>query len=99
VDSLKILAGYKPQVTGTSFNSYAPVIGGWGYDPAISNGANIIAVVGATKTFVGKKNLSSQFLAIDLLSQSARNNAKISEQDLKRAVTAQYVTAYGDMQQ
>ncbi len=99
IDSLKILAGYKPQVTGTSFNSYAPVIGGWGYDQAISNGANIIAVVGATKTFVGKKNLSSQFQAIDLLSQSARNNAKISEQDLKRAVTAQYVTAYGDLQE
>jgi outer membrane protein TolC len=99
VDSLKILAGYKPQVIGTSFNSYAPVIGGWGYDQAISNGANIIAVVGANKTFVGKKNLSSQFLAIDLLSQSARNNAKISEQDLKRAVTAQYLIAYGDMQQ
>ena len=99
VDSQRILAGYKPQVTGNSYNSYAPVIGGFGYDQAISNGANIVAVVGVNKTFVSKKNLASQFNTIGLQSQSAQNASKISEQDLKRSVTAQYLIAYGDMLQ
>jgi outer membrane protein TolC len=34
-----------------------------------------------------------------LLSQSVSNSAKISEQDLKKAITAQYITTYGDLQQ
>ncbi|HTQ27862.1 MAG TPA: TolC family protein [Puia sp.] len=99
LDSQRILAGYKPQVTGTSFNSYAPVVAGWGYDQAISNGANIVATVGVNKTFVGQKNLNTQFNAIGLQSQSVRNSSKISEQELKRTITAQYVTAFGDLQQ
>src|SRR5450756_2579843 len=36
VDSQIIRAGYRPQVTGTSVNTYAPVIHGYGYDNAIS---------------------------------------------------------------
>ena len=39
-DSLLIRAAYKPQVTGSSFNSYSPVYRGWGYDAAITNGGN-----------------------------------------------------------
>ncbi len=34
VDSQRIRATYKPQVTGTSNNAYAPVIKGYGYDGA-----------------------------------------------------------------
>jgi outer membrane protein TolC len=99
LDSQRILAGYKPQVTGNSINSYAPVIGGYGYDQAISNGTNIVATVGVNKTFVSKKNLASQFNAIGLQSQSVANTSKITEQELRRAITAQYVTAYGDLKQ
>jgi outer membrane protein TolC len=99
LDSQRILAGYKPQVTGSSVNSYAPVIGGWGYDEAISNGTNVVAVVGVNKTFVGRKNLNAQFNSIGLASRSISNTSKISEQELKRTITSQYVTAYGDMEQ
>jgi outer membrane protein TolC len=99
LDSQRILAGYKPQVSGNSINSYAPVIGGWGYDEAISNGTNVIATVGVNKTFVGRKNLNAQFTSIGLESKSISNTSKISEQELKRTITAQYVTAYGDMEQ
>ena len=38
-DSLLLRAGLKPQVSGSSINMYAPVIKGWGYDAAITNGA------------------------------------------------------------
>ena len=43
-DSLLIRAAAKPQVNGNSFNNYAPVVKGIGYDNAITNGANINTV-------------------------------------------------------
>ena len=99
IDSQMIRASYKPQVMGNSVNVYAPVIGGFGYDQAISNGGNFSSLVAANKTLVGRKNLENQFLAINLLNQGVRNTAKISEQDLKKSITAQYITAYGDLLQ
>lgn len=98
-DSLLIMAAYKPQITGSSFNSYAPVIKGWGYDNAITNGANVNALVGVNKQLVNKKTVASQFLNIQLQNDSLTNRGKIAEQDLKRTIIAQYITAYGDLQQ
>jgi outer membrane protein TolC len=99
IDSAKIRAGYKPQVMASSTNSYAPVINGWGYDEAITNGRNINAVVGVSKVFVGRRNIQSQFETISLLNLGLENTKKITEQDLKRTITAQYITTYGDKQQ
>lgn len=99
VDSQLIRATYKPQVTGTNNNYYAPVIGGVGYDGAITNGGNVTALLGVNKTFVSHKNLNSQFETIRLQSEGIQNSAKISEQDLKKTITDQYITAYGGLQQ
>ena len=38
IDSLRILAGYQPQVNAVSNSNFAPTVGGWGYDGAITNG-------------------------------------------------------------
>jgi len=99
VDSQIVRAGYQPQVTGTSVNTYAPIIHGYGYDNAISNGGNFSTLVGVNKTFVGRRHLETQFETIQLQSQGLRNTSKISEQDLKKNVTAQYITTFGDLQQ
>jgi outer membrane protein TolC len=99
VDSQLIRAGYRPQVTGSSVNIYAPLINGWGYDQAISNGGNFTTVVAVTQTLVGQKHLDAQYETVRLQNQGVSNTSKISEQDLKKNVTAQYITAYGDLQQ
>jgi outer membrane protein TolC len=99
VDSALIRAGYRPQVTGTSTNIWAPTIKGWGYDQAITNGANFTTVVGVNQTLIGKGHLDAQYEGIRLLNQGLTNSAKVSEQDLKKSVTAQYITTYGDLQQ
>jgi len=99
LDSAIVRAGYVPQVTGTSINTYAPVINGYGYDNAISNGGNFSTLVGVNKTLVGKKHLDAQYETIRLASQGISNTAKISEQDLKKSITAQYITTYGEQQQ
>ena len=99
IDSLRLRAGLRPQVNLNSGGLYAPVVSGYGYASAITNEHTLNALVGVNQTIVGKKNVDAQLQAITLLSQSVGNAAKISEQDLKKAITAQYITAYGSLQQ
>jgi outer membrane protein TolC len=98
-DSLRIRASFRPQVTGNSFNSYPIMIKGIGYDEAITNGGTFSTLLGVNKEIPNKKNLSAQFENLHLQNQSISNASKISEQDLKRTVTTQYITTYGDMLQ
>jgi len=99
LDSQRLHATYRPQITGISNNTYAPVINGWGYDQALSNIASFNELVNVNQAFVGKKNINTQYNGIRLLSDSFQHAKKMSEQDLKRTITAQYITAYGDLQQ
>lgn len=99
IDSMRLLAGLKPQVTGVSINSYAPVIAGYGYDDAITNIGNFSEQVTASKQLVSKKNLQNQVQAIQLLTTSLHITGKIAEQDLKRTIIAQYINAFGTWQQ
>ena len=98
-DSQRIKASYQPQVTGNSTGLYAPVVGGFGYDPVLSNIAALNAIVNVNKTFVGKNNLQTQYTALQLLSDSLRTAKNIAEQDLKRNIVAQYIIVWGDLQQ
>jgi len=99
IDSLKIIAGYKPQVTASSVNYYAPSLpSGWGYDQTISNGGGFNQLITVNKRLVSKENLHNQYEAINLQNQSLEVSGKISEQDIKKSITAQYITAYGDQQ-
>jgi outer membrane protein TolC len=99
IDSQLIRAGYRPQVTGNSTNLWAPTIKGWGYDQAISNGGNFTTVVAVNQSLVGQKHLDAQYETIRLQNQGIQNTAKVSEQELKKSITAQYITTYGDLQQ
>jgi outer membrane protein TolC len=99
VDSLRLRAGYKPQVNANSAGLYAPIVNGYGYAEPITNEHTLNALVGVNQAIISKKNINAQIEAINLQSQSVNNASKISEQDLKKAVTAQYITAYGDLEQ
>jgi len=99
VDSLRIIAGYKMQIEGVSTNTYAPTVGGWGYDGAITNGANFSELLKVSKRLVGKENMGSQNEAIRLLNESLTLSGKVTVLDLKKSITAQYITAFGNWQQ
>lgn len=98
-DSLLVLAAYKPQVNANSVNSYAPVIKGFGYDGAITNGGNFSALAGVNKQLVNRKVVNAQFQNIQLQNQSLNNLYKITAQELQRTIIAQYIITYGDQQQ
>jgi outer membrane protein TolC len=99
IDSLRIRAQYHPQVTGSSVNYLAPVINGWGYDPAITNGGQLSGVVSVSQSLVSRGNLDAQYKNLQLQKQGISNSARISEQDLKRTITNQYLTAFGTLQE
>jgi outer membrane protein TolC len=99
LDSLRLKAGFKTQVTANSGGLYAPVINNYGYAPAITNEHTLNALIGVNQAVIVRKNIDAQLETLTLQSRSTGNAAKISEQDLKKAVTSQYITAYGSLQQ
>jgi len=96
---MRLRATYKAQVNGTSNGLIAPVIGGYGYAGAVTNNQTFSALVGVNKAIISKENLNTQLSAITLTRDSLHNAVQLSEQDLRRAITAQYITAYGSLQQ
>lgn len=99
LDSLLLLATFKPQINQVSQVLYPPSGSGWGFDEAITNGGNYSAVVNVTQSLFNKKHINGQLQSIDLLNQTLKNNAKITVIDLKKSITAQYLTAYTDFTQ
>jgi outer membrane protein TolC len=98
IDSLRTKAGLGLQAKALSTNSYAPVINGWGYDKAITNGVNIYAAVSISKDITWKRDQQNQYQALGFQYQSIANNEKISEQELIKSITVQYIVAYGNWQ-
>lgn len=99
VDSALVIAAGRFTVTGNSTAFYAPVINGWGYDKAITNGQQLSALVAVHKQMYNKRNLSLQLADIQLQKDSLRVDATIAEKDLRKNIIAQYITAYSDQLQ
>jgi outer membrane protein TolC len=99
IDSQIVRAGLRPQVTGNSNNMYAPVIKGYGYDEAITNVAQVSALVSVNKSFISNKSLQTQLATSRIQSLTATNNIRITQQDLRKTITDQYIVAYGEQLQ
>jgi len=99
IDSEIIVAGNKLQLTGNGNAYYAPVVNGYGYDMAITNGQQLSALVALNKHIYNKRNLSLQFQSLQLQNDSLNNSSAIFNQDLKKSIITQYITAYGDQLQ
>lgn len=99
LDSLLIRATQRTQVSFSSNDSYAPVVKGFGYDKAITNGANVNGLVSVNKSLWNGGANRVQFSNILLLGDALRNNMLVSEQDIMKAVISQYILTYGDLLQ
>lgn len=99
IDSMRVRAGYLPQVTASSAGMYAPVIRGYGYDEVITNGQSLEALINVNYNLVSKKNIKNQLQAIGLQSDSLRIASRLSVLDLKRAIGDQYITTYASQQE
>jgi len=99
IDSELIVAANRFQVTGNSNNYYAPVINGYGYDVAITNGQQLAALVAVNKQIYNRRNLNVQFENLRLQRDSLYVSSAITTQDIKKSVISQYITTYGDQLQ
>ncbi len=99
IDSELIIAANRFQITGNSNSYYAPVINGYGYDVAITNGQQLAALVAVNKQIYNRRNLSVQFENLRLQRDSLHVSSAITTQDIKKLIISQYITAYGDQLQ
>ncbi len=94
VDSLLIKANRLPQIKFNGLMMYAPIIHDYGYSEAITNGGNLISVIQASQNIFNNKTIEAQYRKIGLQNQSLSNSSRITEKDLKKAITEQYLTVY-----
>jgi outer membrane protein TolC len=99
VDSSLVAATYKPQVNLTSQAMIAPTAKNFGYDEAITNGGNFSGLVSANQSLFNRKIKSEQFKTIRLANQALQVTKKLSETELKKTITNQYLTAYSNYSQ
>jgi outer membrane protein TolC len=97
IDSQLLKASLGPQVNFLSTNSYAPIINGWGYDEAITNRAYLSGLIQASRNYLSRGQIIAQYRTIALQRRSLLDTLTLSQQDLARTITEQYITAYGDL--
>jgi outer membrane protein TolC len=97
IDSQLLQAAQRPQVNFLSTNSYAPIIAGYGYDEAISNIANISGIIQVNRNFITRNNLGLQYRAIALQKSALLDSMRLSELDMVKTITDQYINAYNDL--
>jgi outer membrane protein TolC len=96
-DSSKIRATFLPKVNVTGQANISPVIGGYGYDSAISNGANYSALIGVTQDLFQGGNRDLQLAKLGAQRESLYTTLAINIRDLIKNISSQYVTAYSDL--
>ncbi len=99
IDSQLIVAARKFQITGSGNAYYSPIINGYGYDAAITNGQQLSALVALNKQVYNKRNLSLQFKNLQLQRDSIRVISSITTRDIRKSIVAQYITTFGDQLQ
>ena len=93
-DSLIARATYLPQVNFNASMMYAPIINGWGYSEVLTNGQSLTGTMNVNQQIFNKKTREANDEKYGLESGSLANTRNISLNELKRAITAQYLAAY-----
>ena len=99
LDSQLLSASNKIQFKSNGDSYNAPIRNGYGYDEAITNRRQIQLLLTATQNLVPKKFIQLQFRDLQLAADSIKTLSRISERDLAKSVTDQYISAYADQVQ
>jgi outer membrane protein TolC len=93
-DSLIIRAGKKPNVEARSQLLYSPYYNNFGYDEVVTDGGNYTAVVAVTQNIFNKKEIENKYRSVEIQKQIINNTSKISENELRKLITEQYLTTF-----
>lgn len=94
IDGLKMIADYGLKINGIADMMYAPVVKGWGYDNVLSNGQNLTTVIRVSKDLSGRENRNTRLADYSMGVRQLFNQSAITELQLNRAVTEQYISTY-----
>ncbi len=94
VDSLLVDSPRHPQISFNGLLNYPPVINGYGYSEAITNGGTFISTVNLNQPLFNRKTTQAKYMKYGLANQAMTYNIKIGENELKKNITSQYLTAY-----
>ncbi|MCI1640507.1 MAG: TolC family protein [Bacteroidales bacterium] len=94
IDSMETVSSYGLKVTGIGDAMSAPVIHGWGYDTALSNGQDVTAVIRVSKELPGRAEMKARMTGSSLLVKQLYNRTEITGKEISRTVTDQYIKTY-----
>jgi outer membrane protein TolC len=93
IDSLLVKANQKPQVSYNGLLYYAPIINGIGYSEALTDISKISSVVYISQRIFNQKAMEARYSKSGIQNQALRISSRISENDLRKAITLQYLSA------
>ncbi|GAB3047434.1 TolC family protein [Spirosoma pulveris] len=99
LDSLINIALNKPNVQAVGQYLYAPAGTNWGYDQNTTNGGTYTGLIQANRNLLYRRNLRIENNLNAALRDSLVNTVHINQNDLQKAITDLYLTAYQDYQQ
>jgi outer membrane protein TolC len=99
LDSLRRKAQNGVQVNGTVAAVAAPIVNGYGYDEAVSNGGNYASFAQATKPVFNQLQLRTDYRILESQGLVLRNSGRVSALDLRRSITDQFLTAFAAQSQ
>lgn len=99
IDSLKVLARFKPQVGATAELMYPPAFGRFAYDSAITDGGHYIALIRADQQLFYRNFAKTWLQSVFIQKLATENNLKLAEAELTETITTQYLAAYADFSQ
>ena len=88
-----VKAGKKPQASYNGSLYYAPVINGIGYAEPLTNISVLSSTVSVSQRIFNQKTIDAEYSKFGIQNQAMRVSSKIAENDLKKAITLQYLTA------
>lgn len=94
IDSLLIKAMNKPRVEFRGYAFYAPVVNNFGYSEILTNIANLTSVMSVSQQLFNKKTVEANLLKTGIQKQSLANTVRLTENSLKKAITAVYLDAW-----
>ena len=99
LDSLLNRATNKPQLTGNVSANYAPIINGIGYDNTVTNGQVLSGLLGINKKILSQNALNTQADSYKFIKEGLLTTKKVALKYLNKAITTQYITASGSLEQ
>lgn len=96
-DSLLVNSSGKPVIEGNTLLQYSPYSKNFGYDEAITDGGNYTVVAGISQSIFNRQEIRNRYSSAAIARRASENNARISEKELRKIITEQFLVAYSDL--